>query len=72
MSSEKIDRYYCDNCGDPVWQSASRDHPEIKLKDWRSFNRAPFSTDSTCEGESCVVCEECYNDLKDDKASLAD
>jgi len=69
---ETIDRYYCDHCGDPVWQSASQDHPEIKLKDWeirlkdwRSFQHAPFATDSTHEGESCVVCWECYDEIKE-------
>jgi len=60
-----IERYYCDNCGDPVWQSESLDHPEILLKPWLSFKHPPFATDSTNYGESCVVCEECYEELRE-------
>ena len=57
---------YCDNCGDPVYQTGGAAHDprsgwEGTLKPYRVFSELPFDVESANKGESGVVCNDCIS-----------
>jgi hypothetical protein len=54
----RIEVVYCDNCGEPCWNS---ERGELRAHD--EFPALPLNIESANEGESGTVCRRCQDNI---------